>query len=185
MTNSTELAEPVLRHPLADEVRAAEAAAFEEELAPLLLPAHRLAVGMLLDRELAEDAVQEAALRAWDRRRNRRPDTQLGPWFLGIVVNRCRESRRSRWARVLRLAEPRGNAVSRPEENAASRMDMRRALRGLPEKARLAVVLRYYLDLPSSEMAELLGCSENAAKVRVSRAVAALRAALNVPEVPR
>jgi RNA polymerase sigma-70 factor (ECF subfamily) len=64
-------------------------------------------------------------------------------------------------------------------------MDMRRALRGLPEKARLAVVLRYYLDLPSSEIAELLGCSENAAKVRVSRAVAALRAALQVPEVPR
>jgi DNA-directed RNA polymerase specialized sigma24 family protein len=50
---------------------------------------------------------------------------------------------------------------------------------------RLAVVLRYYLDLPASEIAVLLGCSENAAKVRVSRAVAALRAALNAPEVPR
>ncbi len=185
MTNSTELAEPVLRHPLADEVRAAEAAAFEEELAPLLLPAHRLAVGMLLDRGLAEDAVQEAALRAWDRRRNRRPETQLGPWFLGIVVNRCRESRRSRWSRVLRLAEPRGGDASSPEVDTASGMDMRRALRALPENARLAVVLRYYLDLPSSEIAVLLGCSENAAKVRVSRAVAALRAAMNAPEVSR
>ena len=47
-------------------------------------------------------------------------------------------------------------------------MDMRRALRALPENARLAVVLRYYLDLPSSEIAVLLGCSENAAKVRVA-----------------
>jgi RNA polymerase sigma-70 factor (ECF subfamily) len=64
-------------------------------------------------------------------------------------------------------------------------MDVRRALRALPEKARLAVVLRYYLDLPSSEIAALLGCSENAAKVRVSRAVAALRAAMNASEVPR
>jgi RNA polymerase sigma factor (sigma-70 family) len=86
---------------------------------------------------------------------------------------------------VLRLAEPRGDAASAPEEDAASRMEMRGALRALPEKARLAVVLRYYLDLPSSEIAVLLGCSENAAKVRVSRAVAALRVALNVPEVPR
>ena len=175
----------MLRHPLADEVRAAEAAAFEEELAPLLLPAHRLAVGMLLDRGLAEDAVQEAALRAWDRRRNRRPETELGPWFLGIVVNRCRESRRSRWSRVLRVAEPRGDGASTTEIDTASGMDMRQALRGLPEKGRLAVILRYYLDLPSSEIAALLGCSENAAKVRVSRAVAALRAVLNAQEVPR
>jgi RNA polymerase sigma-70 factor (ECF subfamily) len=184
MTQSVETLEPVMGRSLADDDRVAEAAVFEEELAPLLLSAHRLAVGMLLDRGLAEDAVQEASLRAWDRRRNRRPDTELGPWFLGIVVNRCRESRRSRWARVLRLADPRGDTVSGPEEGAPSRMDMRRALRALPEKTRLAVVLRYYLDLPSSEIAELLGCSENAVKVRVSRAVAALRAAMDTPEVP-
>ena len=185
MPQSLEVCEPVVRRLPAHEARVTEAVAFEEELAPLLVPAHRLAIGMLLDRGLAEDAVQEAALRAWDRRRNRRPETQLGPWFLGIVVNRCRESRRSRWSRVLRLAEPRGDDASSPEVDTASGMDMRRALRALPEKARLAVVLRYYLDLPSSEVAELLGCSENAAKVRVSRAVAALRAALAVPEVPQ
>jgi RNA polymerase sigma-70 factor (ECF subfamily) len=184
MTEGAEAAEAMLSG-LAADARSAEADAFSAELAPLLLPAHRLAVGMLLDSGLAEDAVQEAALRAWDRRANRRPGTELGPWFLGIVANRCRESRRSRWARVLRLSEPRGDHPSTPEVDPAAGMDVRRALRRLPEKARMAVVLRYYLDLPFSEVAGTLGCSENAAKVRVSRATATLRAALDAPEVLR
>jgi len=126
----------------------------------------------------AEDAVQEASLRAWDRRRNRRPGTQLRPWFPGIVVNRCREERRSRWARVLRLPEPRDSVWASRAADTDWRLDVRHALRTLPVKARLALVLRYYMDLPFPEVASILWCSENAARVRVSRATAALRAAL-------
>ena len=180
MIGSAEVAE-VARPADGDEAREAEVDAFARELAPLLLSARRLAASMVLDAALAEDAVQEAALRAWDRRTNRRPETELGPWFLGIVANRCRESRRSRWARVLRLAEPRGEA-SGVEVDIASGMDVRRVLRALPERARLALALRYYLDLPYAEVAEVLGCSEHAARVRVSRAIAALRGMLAVPE---
>ena len=182
MPENAEAADSLVRGPLADHLLSEESRAFEAELAPLLLPARRLAVGLLLDPGLAEDAVQEAAFRAWERRRNLRPGSSLGPWFLGIVVNRCRESRRSRWARVLRLAEPRVQSPPSPGDEAAG-MDVRRALRALPERRRMALVLRFYLDLPFGEVAELLGCSENAARVRVSRAVAALRAALNPPEV--
>lgn len=82
-----------------------ESREFEAELAPLLGAAMRLATAMRLDRQEAEDAVQEAALRAWRRRGNRRAGTDLRPWFLAIVANQCRESRRSRWSSVLPLAE--------------------------------------------------------------------------------
>jgi RNA polymerase sigma factor (sigma-70 family) len=178
MPGSAEVSELAIGFP-ADDTRAAEVRAFEAELIPLLGPAHRLARGMLCDAGLAEDAVQEASLRAWARRRNRRPGTDLGPWFLAIVANRCRESRRSHWSRVLRLPEPRG-ARGADDGDPAEGMDVRRALRCLPERARLAVILRFYLDLPFTEVAAVLGCSENAAKVRVSRATAALRAQLGV-----
>ena len=148
---------------------------------PLLLPAYRLAVAMVADPTLAEDLVQDAALRAWGRRSTRRPGSELRPWFLAIVANRCRDARRSRWRQVLPMAaipEP-----SAPDGNAGINIDLCRALKRLPLKGRLAVVLRFYLDLPYEEVAAVLGCSVNAAKLRVSRSAAALRQLLRAGEV--
>ena len=181
MTGSVEVAEATLP-PAADDLRREELDSFQLELEPLLLPARRLAASLLLDATLAEDAVQEAALRAWERRRNRHPGTELRPWFLGIVVNRCRESRRSRWARVLRLADPPRPSRVDGEHDPAAGMDVRRALQALPARARLVLALRYYLDLPFAEVARALGCSEHAARVRAFRAIAALRKVLDVTE---
>lgn len=157
----------------------AELAAFEAELAPLLSAALRLATGMLMNGADAEDAVQEACLRAWDRRDNRRADTDLRPWFLGIVANRCRESRRSRWARLLPLPlhDDVGDAADVADATAAG-VDLRRALRALPHRARLSLVSRYYLDLPHDEVAVLLGCSVDAAKATVRRATQQLQRGL-------
>src|SRR5207248_6034949 len=74
---------------------AGDADAFDALLAPLLDPAYRLAVVLLQNRTEAEDAVQEAALKAWSRLRQLRGDrSQLRPWFLSVVANECRMSRR-------------------------------------------------------------------------------------------
>jgi RNA polymerase sigma factor (sigma-70 family) len=154
---------------------------FEAELQPLLGAALRLATAMRLDRDDAEDAVQEAALRAWRRRENRHPGTALRPWFLAIVANQCRETRRGRWSSVLRFAEP-------PEtpavlgSDAAGRIDVSTALRRLPHDIRLAVVLRYYLDLPFEEVAATSGCTVEAARSRVRRGLSALATTLTVSE---
>jgi RNA polymerase sigma factor (sigma-70 family) len=157
---------------------AVAAARFEAELRPLLPQALRLATAMLLDGAAAEDAVQEAALRAWQRRDNRREGTELGPWFLGIVANRCRETRRARWLHVVKLAQPPepGQAAELPD--LAAGLDVRRALRSLPSRARLALVLRFFLDLPLEEVAAVLGCSVEAARSRVRRAAHDVEAVL-------
>lgn len=151
------------------------AAAFEAELMPLIDTALRLATAMRLDRQDAEDAVQEASLRAWRSRSNRRPGSDMRPWFLAIVANQCRETRRSRWASVLRLSSPPVDERADHRDNAAA-MDVRNALRRLPYDVRVAVVLRYYLDLPLAEVAQISGCSIEAAKSRVRRGVDALSA---------
>ena len=154
-----------------------EAAEFERELRPLIGDAVRLATGLLMNAVEAEDAVQEACLRAWRRRGNRRDETDLRPWFLGIVANQCRETRRNRWWRVLRTAEgPLGRTVAEP--HLAARMDLRIALAGLRLRTRLAVVLRYYLDLPYEEVDSVMGCSIDAAKALVRRGTAELSLAL-------
>ena len=148
---------------------------FADDLERVLDPAFRLAMTMLNDRTAAEDAVQEAALRAWRGRARFRPGAEMRPWFLTIVANECRTARRARWWRVLRLpelrAEPRRDRLE-------ERVDLDAALDRLPPGQLLALSLYYHLDLPIGEVASVLGCNENAARQRIHRALEALRPAM-------
>src|SRR5206468_1475292 len=75
--------------------RGGDASAFALLLDPLWEPAYRLAYSMLRDRAAAEDAVQEAGMKAWRAAGRLRDDSgDLRPWFLTIVANQCRSIRR-------------------------------------------------------------------------------------------
>ena len=124
----------------------AEAAGFDRELRPALPPAYRLALGLLLRTAEAEDAVQEASLRAWRYRRRRRPDASFRPWFLAIVMNECRDRRRSRWLQLAPFNVPPKASDSISDETLT--MDLGRALARLTAQQRAAIVLRYYLICP-------------------------------------
>src|ERR1700747_2247234 len=136
-------------------------AAFEVLLKPLLEPGYRVAGGMLQDPQAAEDAVQEAALKAWRKLRQLRDGSEMRPWFLGIVANECRTVKRSRWSSVVTLVVP-ASSESVPADTVLRSIELRRALRGLDEKKRLALVLHWYLDLPLEEIALITGRSVHA-----------------------
>jgi RNA polymerase sigma factor (sigma-70 family) len=157
-----------------------DAESFSRLIEPLLDPAYRLAAVMLGDRGAAEDAVQEASIKAWRKIRQLRGDTaSLRSWFLSIVANECRMSRRTRWWNVIKLAD-----VRHPEPpESESHVDLRRALLRLNPDERLPLVLHFYLDLPLEEVARTLGVSASAAKSRVYRAAKRLRADLTMEEV--
>ena len=160
--------------------RAGDADSFSRLIEPLLDPAYRLAAVMLNDRAAAEDAVQEAAIKAWRNVRQLRGDvTSLRPWFLSIVANESRMARRTRWWSVIKLAD-----VERaPAEAHESQADLRQALLRLSPDERLPLVLHFYLDLPLEEVARTLGVSPSAAKSRVYRAARRLRDDLTIEEV--
>jgi len=163
--------------------RRRDPAAFEALLQPLIEPGYRLAHSMLQRREEAEDAVQEAALNAWRSIHRLRDDTQsLRPWFLAIVVNQCRMTRRSRWWSVVRRPEL-DDRMHHPEEDWAGRLDVRRALTGLGPADRAALWLRFGEDLPIEQVAAVLGVSPSAAKARVYRAAGRLRPVMRLSEV--
>jgi RNA polymerase sigma-70 factor, ECF subfamily len=128
---------------------------------------------MLNDRGAAEDAVQEAALKAWRKLDRFRAGSELRPWFLAIVANECRSARRSRWWKVMRLPHTESRQAS--DERWAERMDLDAALDRLPRHHLLPLTLYYDLDLPIEEVARVLDCSEAAARQRIHRALAALR----------
>ena len=159
---------------------AGEADSFSRLIEPLLDPAYRLAAVMLADRGAAEDAVQEASIKAWRKVRQLRGDiTALRPWFLAIVANECRIARRTRWWSVVKLP----NVISPAPEARESDADLRSALLRLSPDERLALVLHFYLDLPLEELAATLRVSPAAAKSRVYRAARRLRADLTPEEV--
>ena len=166
--------------PLAEDrlrrARAGDAFAFGELLAPVLDQGFRLAMTMLKDRNAAEDAVQEAALKSWRKLDRFRYGAVLRPWFLAIVANECRTTRRSRWWQVIRSdeVEPREH-IAAAEGGWADSIDLNAALDQLPKHDLLTLTLYYHLDLPIEEVARVLGCSAGAARQRIHRALAALR----------
>jgi RNA polymerase sigma-70 factor (ECF subfamily) len=151
--------------------------AFAHRLEPLLPVAFRLAYAMLRHRDDAEDAVQDAAAQAWRKRSTFRAGSELRPWFLAIVANECRMTRRrNRRLSVAPLIE----AVD--DTSGAEADALRRALARLDMDSRLVLVLRFYLDLRFEEVGRTLGISAGAARVRVHRALRKLRPVVEVEE---
>lgn len=148
--------------------------AFEILLEPLLDQAYRMACAMLHDHHAAEDAVQEAAFKAWLKVSQLREGSDMRPWFLGIVANQCRSTRRSRWWSVLRSERPEQPAAS-PDDAVLEGVELRRALRAIDPSKRLVLVLHWYLDLPLDEIAAIAGTSVHAAESRLLRATQELK----------
>ena len=160
---------------------AGDSRSFAALLEPLLDPAYRLAAVMLADRASAEDAVQEASIKAWRKLGQLRGDANsLRPWFLSIVANECRMARRQRWWSVLKVADvPASEMGAEP----GATPDLRGALLKLSPEERLPLVLHFYLDLPLDEVARALRVSPAAAKSRIYRAAKRLRSDLTLEEV--
>ena len=158
-----------------------DAGSFAILIEPLLDPAYRLAAVMLADRSSAEDAVQEASIKAWRKLRQLRGELKsLRPWFLSIVANECRMAKRQRWWSVLKLADM---PASSPGPDQAGSSDLHQALLKLSPDERLPLVLHFYLDLPIDEVAQALRVSPSAAKSRIYRAAKRLRSDLTQEEV--
>ncbi|MGH2746851.1 MAG: RNA polymerase sigma factor [Actinomycetota bacterium] len=135
----------------------------------------------------AEDACQEAFVKAYQALHRFRRGAAFRPWLLAIVANEARNRLRSASRRAglaLRVAEDRrsGDAAPSPEaaalagEDAAELLD---ALARLGEADRLVIAYRYFFDLTEAEMAEALGCARGTVKSRLSRALARLRSILS------
>jgi RNA polymerase sigma-70 factor (ECF subfamily) len=163
------------RTDLVSRAQAGDRFAFDELIGPLIDQAFRLAFGMLHDRQAAEDAVQEAAIRSWRKLGNLRLGMPMRPWFLAIVANQCRTTLRGRWWSVLRLEGPLGSAGAGFEDLIVRGEDVRAALRRLAPEQREVLVLHYYLDLPLQEVAAIAGVPIGTVKSRMNRGLATMR----------
>jgi RNA polymerase sigma-70 factor (ECF subfamily) len=144
---------------------------------PRLVAAVALVCG---SRPAAEDAVQEALLRAWERSEKGEEIESLNAWVTTVGMNLARSGLRR--LRSERRARARLHGALASEPASPERIDVERALSTLPRRQREAVVLRYYLQMDTHEVAGALGINEGTVKSTLSRARAALASALGVQE---
>ena len=138
-----------------------------------------IAVRILRDIDLAEDAVQAALLTAWTDLRTLRDPSRFEPWLHRILTNECyaEARRRRRWSEGLRILPVAGTS---PDEylTVDDRDLLERAFRRLTVQQRAVLVYHHYLGLTLPEVAERTGLPVGTAKSRLHYATQALRASL-------
>lgn len=130
----------------------------------------------------AEDAAQEAFVKAYRSLKKFRAGAAFRPWLLSIVANEAKNRRKASGRRVslaLRAADEASGATSpSPEATVVAteqRTELLRAVETLREEERLVVSCRYFLELSEKETAAVLDCALGTVKSRLSRAVVRLR----------
>jgi RNA polymerase sigma-70 factor (ECF subfamily) len=142
---------------------------------------YRYAYRLLGNREEADDVKQETFLRAYRAIPGFRNDSSLLTWLMRICGNLCRDRLKSSQNRREVLYDPQatpesphGNPAHTDPfaviERAETTAIIRRALAGMPEKYREAVLLRDVENLSYEEIAGILGCSRPMVKLRLFRA---------------
>lgn len=175
---------------LVEASRSGDRAAFEELVGRTYVATYTLALRLTSDEEDARDVVQDAYLRAWRSIGRFRGDSQFSTWMYRIAAN-CAATTTSRRRR--HRTEPLDENVDRPDVTPSGRPDLvaegsadldriARALEELPSRLRAVVVLKDVYDLPHAVIADELGISNAAAKVRLHRGRRRLRELLSEDE---
>ena len=138
------------------------------------------------DRALAEDMVQEAFVRAWNKLDLFRGESKFGTWLHRLAVNVVLSDRRIRVKRVQREQEMNENVervlVGQKDVVAGLRKDLEAAISGLPERARTVLILYDIEGYQHAEIAEMTGMAVGSSKAQLHRARKLVREVLTEHE---
>lgn len=163
-----------------EQARRGDKEAFGKLIEAYQTPVFNLAYRMLGNADEAEQAAQEAFIRAWLRLDSYDPGRKFSTWLLSIASNHCIDLLRKRRTQLLSLDGPlpahpalMSDRSAGPEAQAIQDEQQRlvqRLLASLPADYRQTVVLRYWYDLSYEEIAEIMDTSVSAIKSRLFRA---------------
>ena len=139
----------------------------------------RFARSMLSDPRDAEEAVQDAFVRAYRSLARYEDSERFGAWLMRILLNRCRTAggQISRRSKIFVLGDDAEQVAStaHPAERTAWREEIDRALANLEEDQREAFLLKHVEELDYEVMSAITGVGISALKMRVKRACERLR----------
>ena len=166
---------------LVERARAGDEAAWVELVHQHQEAMFRLAYLHLADADDAQDAAQDALIRAHKYLARFDAERPLRPWLLSIVANLARNRKRGMgryWNALARWKQDRPAALSEAQafkEMGAGSHAIWQALQRLPHKDQTVIYLRYFLELSIEESAQALEIAAGTVKSRASRAVARLK----------
>jgi len=138
------------------------------------------------DKALAEDMVQEAFIRAWNKLNLFRGESKFGTWLHRLSVNVVLSDRRTRVRRLQReremVDEVERTLVGDRDVIAGLRKDLEAAIAGLPERARTVLVLYDIEGYQHNEIAEMTGMAVGSSKAQLHRARKLVREVLKDSE---
>ncbi|MFN2190061.1 MAG: RNA polymerase sigma factor [Candidatus Promineifilaceae bacterium] len=162
------------------EARQGDRESFGKLIGAYQTPVFNLAYRMLGNADEAEQASQEAFIRAWTRLDRYDPAHKFSTWLLSITSNYCIDQIRKRRALLLSIDEPMpahpalmSEQETGPEARAAQteqQIIVQNLLETLPVDYRQAVVLRYWYDMSYEEIADVMETTVSAIKSRLFRA---------------
>jgi RNA polymerase sigma-70 factor (ECF subfamily) len=167
-------------HRLVDQARRGDEEAFDALARMVGDRCMAIAVRILRDADLAEDAVQAALVTAWRELRRLRDPDRFEPWLHRILTNECyaEARRRARWSANIRVLPVDDAAEAGDILTVNDRDQLERAFRRLTLEQRAVLVFHHYVGLPLPEVAERLGIPLGTAKSRLHHATSAVRASL-------
>ena len=147
---------------------------------------YRLCAGMVGTGDDAEDAAQETFVRAWQSLPRYEPDRPFGPWLRGIAVKVCQQTLRKRSGDLKRQTPLTGReadtVAADSGESSPLADEVMNALADLEDSYRLPLILFYLRDGSVAEVAQALGLTPGATRVRLHRGREMLKAALETGE---
>jgi RNA polymerase sigma-70 factor (ECF subfamily) len=169
-----------MQEELVRQARQGDAEAFDSLARMVGDQCQAIAVRILRDTGLAEDAVQAALVTAWIELRTLRDPARFEPWLHRILTNSCyaEARRRTRWSGGVR-AIPAVESTGPDDYLTVDDRDLlERAFRRLTVQQRSVLVFHHYLGLSLPEVAERTGLPVGTAKSRLFYATRALKASI-------
>ena len=169
---------------LVSAVARGDSAAFRQLTDRYLVAVHRLAARMLDDSNEADEVAQDTFLKLWTQANRWRPandDSGVLPWLRSLAMNACIDRlRRRRFQSQEEVPERADETVSAAEKIDQYRLSalVSRALGGLSDRQRAAIILTYYEELPNAEAAAAMDLHLKAFESLLLRARQTLKAAI-------
>jgi RNA polymerase sigma factor (sigma-70 family) len=168
-----EIAQEMLMVPATPRVADAEAS-FDRMLGAERGRLYGVAYSILRDHSEAEDALQDAMLKAWKSWGSLRDESARQTWLVRICVNQCINRRSGLRLRPSRVAT--ASDAATPDPRFEGRLvDLDRSYRGLSPKQRAAVFLHYHHGYSIDECADLMSCRAGSVRTHLARALTSMR----------
>ena len=152
-------------------MRAGDMQAFKQMVQQFQSPIVRYLYGLTGDQELARDLAQDTFVQAYQSLARMKPDLSFKAWLYRIATNNAlQHHRRKALVSFVQLDESQGKgAGGDTADKVAEAAAVHEALLKVPQKLRVCMVLHFVHGFKHREIAEMLGISEDAARMRVAR----------------